>query len=95
MTVREFVHNYIPSPNQQKIIRPTDAVINEVINDESYDVIAVNTASKCLARMKGCWDLEFEPSVEEIMDYRRYMAILSVRFLWRVRTLGDSPIQSR
>ena len=51
----------------------------------------MNTASKCLARMKGCWDLEFEPSVEEIMDYRWYMAILSVRFLWRVRTLGGFP----
>ena len=23
---------------------------------------------KCLARMKGCWDPEFEPSAEEIMD---------------------------
>ena len=35
-----------------------------------YDVIAVNTASKCLACMKGGWDLEFEPSVEEIVDYQ-------------------------
>ena len=32
-------------------------------------LIAVNTASKCLACMKGCWDPEFEPSLEEIMDY--------------------------
>ena len=56
---------YIPSPNQQKRIRPID----EVINDESNDVIVVNTASKCLAHMKGHWDLEFEPSVEEIVDY--------------------------
>ena len=24
---------------------------------------------KCLARMKGCWDPEFEPSVKEITDY--------------------------
>ena len=63
---RGVIITYIPSPNQQKRIRPTD----EVINDESYDVIAVNTASKCLARMTGCWDPEFEPSVEEIMDYR-------------------------
>ena len=29
----------------------------------------MKTASKCLARMKGCWDPEFEPSVEEIVDY--------------------------
>ena len=49
--------------------------------DETYDVIALNTASKCLARMTGCWDPEFEPSVEEIVDYRWYMAILSLRFL--------------
>ena len=48
----------------------------------------VKTSSKCLARITGCWDPEFEPSVEEIVDYR-YMAILSVRFLWRARTLGD------
>ena len=25
--------------------------------------------SKCLALMKDCWDPEFEPSVEEIVDY--------------------------
>ena len=63
--------------------------------DETYDVIALNTASKCLARMKGCWDPEFEPSVEEIMDYRwDIMAILLIRFLWWARTQGDLPIQS-
>ena len=67
---QHWIYYYIPSPNQQKIIRPTNEVINEVINDESYDVVAVNTASKCLTRMIGCWDLEFEPSVEEIVDYR-------------------------
>ena len=32
-----LLHNYyIPSPNQQKTIWPTNEVINEVINDESY-----------------------------------------------------------
>ena len=35
--------------------------------------------------MKGCWDPEFEPSVEEIMDYQWDMAILLIRFLWRAR----------
>jgi hypothetical protein len=40
------------------------------INDGIYGVIAVKTVSKYLAHMKGCWDPEFEPSVEEIMDYR-------------------------
>ena len=59
--------------------------------DEIYDEIGVKTASKCLARMKGYWDLEFEPSVEEIVDYRCDMAILSVCFLWQAHTL---PIQS-
>ena len=44
--------------------------------------------------MKGCWDPEFEPSVEDIVDYRWDMAIFSVRFLWRARTRGDFPIQS-
>ena len=33
------------------------------------DENAVKTVSKCLARMKGCWGPEFEPSVEEIVDY--------------------------
>jgi hypothetical protein len=36
-------------------------------NDETYDE---NVISKCLAHMKDCWDPKFEPSVEEIMDYR-------------------------
>jgi hypothetical protein len=31
---------------------------------KTYDKIAVKTVSKCLARMKGCWDPEFEPSIE-------------------------------
>ena len=47
--------------NKKKKIRP--------IYNETYDEIAVKTASKCLAHMKACWDPEFEPSVEEIMDY--------------------------
>ena len=29
----------------------------------------MKTASKCFARMKGCWDPKVEPSVEEIVDY--------------------------
>ena len=29
----------------------------------------MKTASKCLARMTGCSGPEFEPSVEEIVDY--------------------------
>ena len=36
-------------------------------NDETCDVITLNTASKCLARMTGYWDPEFEPSIEEIV----------------------------
>ena len=45
--------------------------------------------------MKGCWDPEFEPSVEEIMDYCTCMVILSVCFPWRACTLGGfPPIQS-
>ena len=40
------------------------------------------------------WDPEFEPGVEEIVDYRWYniiMAIPSVSFLWRACTLGGFP----
>ena len=44
-----------------------DETYDEII--ETYDEIVVKTASKCLARMTGCWDPEFEPSVEEIVDY--------------------------
>ncbi len=40
--------------------------------------------------MKGCWDPEFQPSEEEIMDSRD-MAILSVRFLWQARAQRDFP----
>ena len=90
------------SPNPQKRIQPT---YNEIMMkydeiwwnydetyDETYDVIAMKAVSKCLAWMKGCWDPEFEPSIEEIVDYRWYnMAILSVCFLWRARTLGGFP----
>ena len=51
-------------------------------DDENYDENVVKTVSKYLARMKACWGPEFKPSVEEIVDYRGDMAILSVGFLW-------------
>ena len=41
--------------------------------------------------MKGGWRPELEPSIEEIMDYQLYMAILFVRFLWRARTQRGFP----
>ena len=63
---------------------------DDEMNDETYDEIAVKTYSKCLACMTGYLDPDFEPSVEEIMDYQ-YMAILSVCFLWRACTLGGFP----
>ena len=88
-TVVLFLHNYIPSPNQKSAaLWGNDDVIDDEIDDETYDEIAVKTASKCFAHMKDCWDPELEPSVEEIVDYRWYLAILSV--LW-----GDFPVQSR
>ena len=37
-----------------------------MINDDEN---AVKTVSKCLARMKACWNPEFKRSVEEIVDY--------------------------
>ena len=36
----------------------------------NYDENAVKTVSKYLAHMTGCWNPEFERSVEEIVDYR-------------------------
>ena len=55
-----------PESQSTKKIRPT---YDEIMMNKTYDVIAVKTVSKYLARTKGCWDPEFEPSVEEIMDY--------------------------
>ena len=37
-----------------------------MINDDEN---AVKTVLKYLARMKGCWGPEFEPNVQEIVDY--------------------------
>ena len=89
---------YVSSPNQQKTIRLTDEVImwcNDDENyDENYDEYTVMTVSKCLARMKACLGPEFERSIEEIVDYRWDMVILSFRFLWQASTRGDFPIQS-
>ena len=46
-------------------------MIDDEIDDETYeDEITVKTVSKFLAHMTGCWDPEFEPSIEEIMDYQ-------------------------
>ena len=61
------------------------------IYDEIYDEMRLRTVKNCLARLEGCWDPEFETRLEEIMDYRWDMAILSVRFLWRVRRLRGFP----
>ena len=36
------------------------------IDDKTYNDVAVKPISKCLARRKNP---EFEPSIEEIMDY--------------------------
>ena len=54
----------------------------------------IKSVSKCLALMKDCWNPEFEPSVEDIVDYGWDVAIFSVCFLWRARTRGDFPVQS-
>ena len=55
----------------------------------------MKTASKCLARMTGCWDPEFEPSVEEIVDYPMiYGDSLSSISSASSLSGGDFPIQS-
>ena len=61
------------------------------IDNETYDEIAMKIVSKCLALMNGCQDPKFKHSVEEIMDYRSDMAILSVCFLWRALILEGFP----
>jgi hypothetical protein len=52
----------------------------------NYDVVCF----KMFSSHERWLDAEFEPSVEEITDYQwdTCMAILSVCFLWRARTLG-------
>ena len=55
----------------------------------------MKTVSKCLARMKGCWDSEFERSVDEIMEHQLDTAILSVCFLWQAHTLGGISLFSQ
>ena len=42
---------------------------NDEVIMSNDDENAVKTVSKCLARTKACWNPEFEPSVEEIVDY--------------------------
>ena len=41
-------------------------------DDETYDEIAMKAVSNCLVRMTACWDPEFEPSIEEIVNHRWY-----------------------
>ena len=36
----------------------------------TYEVILMKAILKCVAHMKDCWDPEFKPSVEDIVDYR-------------------------
>ena len=40
---------------------------------------------KCVAHIKGCWNPEFEPSVEEIIGH---MAIFLVHFFVSSYTMG-------
>ena len=56
-----------------------------MINDDE-------SVSKCLARMKGCWDPEFEPSVEEIVDYPM-ISLSSLSLASSLSGQGDFPMQ--
>ena len=67
-----LVFHYIPSPKEfGRAMSNYDETYDETYDEiiETYDEIVVKTASKCFARMKGCWDPKVEPSVEEIVDY--------------------------
>ena len=47
--------------------------------------------------MKGCWDPEFEPSVEEIVDYPMisfWRSLSSLSLASSLSGQGDFPIQS-
>ena len=44
--------------------------------------------------MKGCWDPEFEPSVEEIVDYPMISLWRSLSLASSLSGQGDFPIQS-
>ena len=44
--------------------------------------------------MKGCWDPEFEPSVEEIVDYPMISFWRFSQFAFSLSGQGDFPIQS-
>ena len=46
-------------PNELKFL----SLLTEIITPQTYKNILLRP------RMKGCWDLEFKPSVEEIVDY--------------------------
>ena len=63
-----LLHLLRPESQSTNTIQPPNEVIM-MKYDETYDEIWVKTASKCLGRMKGCWDLEVEPRVEEIEEY--------------------------
>ena len=79
MIFRPMYNGGCESQSIKKIWPIYDEIMMKIIHDEiydetydetyMYDVLAVRTVSKCLARIKGCWDPEFESSVEEIMDY--------------------------
>ena len=90
----QVFHTYIPSPNQQKKNSAKRWGNDNENYDENYNENTVKTVSKYLACIKVCWGPEFEPSVEEIVDYWWDMVIPSVHFLWRAHTQGDFPIQS-
>ena len=61
----------------------------------TYEVIMMKLSWRLFQTlMTGCWDPEFEPSVEEIVNYRWDVAIFSVHFLWSAHTLGGFPVQS-
>ena len=65
-----MVYYYIPQSQSTKKNLAEQRGNDDENYDKNYDENVVKTVSKCLARMKACWGPEFEPSVEEIVDYR-------------------------
>ena len=60
----------VPINKKIRLIYMYDEIMMKSMIKSNYDEIGVKTAAKCLAHMKGSWDQEFVPGVEESVDYR-------------------------
>ena len=57
-----------PESQSKKFGQNCDEIYDEAHDENQLN--GVKPASKCLVCMKGCWDPEFEPGIEESRDYQ-------------------------